>query len=156
MESSHPKVKVGIFSKTEELPKYATSLSSGMDLKAVVKNDVSDGVLLCPNSTKVFKTGLSVAIPVGYEMQIRSRSGLSVNHGIVVLNSPGTIDADYRGEIGVILHNTSDMTFYIKDGMKIAQAVICPVYQADLFQVKDISELNSTERGDGGFGSTGL
>ncbi|MFH0963995.1 MAG: dUTP diphosphatase [Planctomycetota bacterium] len=147
------KVKVPLQRKpgTDDLPlpAYHSADASGMDLLAAVEKDlvVKRGeVMLVP-------TGISVAIPRGYEAQIRPRSGLALKHGIAVVNSPGTIDADYRGEIAVILTNLLDRPFTLKRGMRIAQMVIAPVVQVDLVPV---DELPASERGGGGFGHTGV
>ena len=131
-----------------ELPSYATLASAGMDLKAVLAAPVS----LAPLERKIIGTGLKIALPEGYEAQVRPRSGLAAKHGITVLNAPGTIDADYRGEIGVILVNLSNDEFTIEPGVRIAQLVI-----AQYTQVKwsPVDQLDETERGKGGFGSTG-
>lgn len=131
-----------------ELPSYATLASAGMDLKAVLAAPVS----LAPLERKIIGTGLKIALPEGFEAQVRPRSGLAAKHGITVLNAPGTIDADYRGEIGVILVNLSNDEFTIEPGERIAQLVI-----AQYTQVKwsPVDQLDETERGKGGFGSTG-
>ena len=130
------------------LPKYETTGSAGMDLHANIDSEI----LLKPMGRVLVKTGLFMALPEGYEAQIRPRSGLAYKKGLTVLNSPGTIDADYRGEIGVILINLSEEPFIIKDGERIAQMVIAPYTRAELINVEVLS---STERGSGGFGSTG-
>lgn len=130
------------------LPKYETSLSAGMDLYA----NIEETIVLKPRQRALIKTGLFIALPENFEAQIRPRSGLSYKNGITVLNSPGTIDADYRGEVGVILINLSDDSFKIEDGERIAQMVIAPYVKAKWSEVK---ELTSTKRGEGGFGSTG-
>ena len=130
------------------LPKYETTGSAGMDLHANIEGEI----LLKPMGRVLVKTGLFMALPEGYEAQIRPRSGLAYKKGLTVLNSPGTIDADYRGEIGVILINLSEESFIIKDGERIAQMVIAPYTRAELINVEVLS---STERGVGGFGSTG-
>ena len=131
------------------LPSYATEGSSGLDLCA----NVSSPVILENMERKLISTGISIALPIGFEAQIRPRSGLAVKHGITVLNTPGTIDSDYRGEIRIILINLSKKNFTIERGMRIAQMVIQPVTKASLKLVED---LNETERGAGGFGSTGV
>ncbi len=131
-----------------ELPSYSTKFSAGMDLKAVL--DVPTD--LKPLERKVFKTGLKIALPEGYEGQIRPRSGLAAKHGISVLNAPGTIDSDYRGEIGVILVNLSNEVFTIIPGERIAQLVLA---KHDQITWKITENLSSTIRGEGGFGSTG-
>jgi len=130
------------------LPKYETSLSAGMDLYA----NIEEPIVLKPMQRALVKTGLFIALPENYEAQIRPRSGLSYKKGITVLNSPGTIDADYRGEVGVILINLSDENFKVEDGERIAQMVIAPYVKAKWSEVK---ELATTDRGEGGFGSTG-
>lgn len=130
------------------LPFYATEGSSGMDLRAAV----IESVVLKPGEIKMITTGLSVEIPTGYEIQVRPRSGLAAKHGIGVLNSPGTIDADYRGEVKVILFNFGEKEFVVQRGERIAQMVLAKVYQMELSEVK---ELNKSERGAGGFGHTG-
>ncbi len=131
------------------LPQYATKNSAGMDLSA----NVQEPITLSPGERKLISTGISIALPVGYEAQIRPRSGLAIKYGITVLNTPGTIDADYRGEIMVILINFSDEDFIIERGMKIAQMVIANTVQPELALVES---LDDTERGTKGFGSTGL
>lgn len=131
-----------------DLPKYETVASAGMDLKA----NINDAVILKPLERVLVKTGLFIALPVGFEAQVRPRSGLAYKFGITVLNTPGTIDADYRGEIGVILVNLSNSEFTIQDGERIAQLVIAKHEQAAW---QEVSVLETTERGKGGFGSTG-
>ena len=135
-------------SKEVSLPKYETSGSSGMDLAA----NIDDKITIDPGKTVVIPTGLSLSIPKGFEVQIRPRSGLAAKQKITVLNTPGTIDADYRGEIKVILINLGKDSFIVERRLRIAQMVVCPVVQAQLKEVDDLSE---TERGKGGFGSTG-
>ncbi len=130
------------------LPKYMTSHASGADIFAAIE----DELILSPNEIKLIPTGICVAIPKGYEIQIRPRSGLAIKHGITVINAPGTIDADYRGEIKVGLINLSSQDFKIKRGDRIAQMVLTPCYQIDWIQV---TELPNTKRGEGGFGHTG-
>ncbi|MFZ4726052.1 MAG: dUTP diphosphatase [Paludibacter sp.] len=130
------------------LPEYATILSAGMDLRA----NISEPILLSPMERKLVPTGLFIELPAGYEAQIRPRSGLAIKKGITILNSPGTIDADYRGEICVILVNLSSEDFIINDGERICQMVIASYVQAKWLEVK---ELGITERGAGGFGHTG-
>ena len=131
-----------------DLPKYATKASSGVDLKAVLDSPVT----LEPLERRIIHTGLKMALPEGYEAQIRPRSGLAAKYGITVLNSPGTIDADYRGEIGVILVNLSNTSFTIQPGDRIAQLVVAKFEQIDWLPM---NELSDTKRGEGGFGSTG-
>lgn len=132
-----------------ELPKYETSQSAGMDLRA----SIDEPITLLPMQRCLVPTGLRMALPVGYEAQVRPRSGLAIKKGITVLNSPGTIDADYRGEICVILINLSAEPFVINDGERIAQMVIARHEQAELVSVDVLDE---TERGEGGFGHTGV
>ena len=135
-------------SKEVSLPKYETSGSSGMDLAA----NIDDKITIDSGKTVIIPTGLSLSIPKGFEVQIRPRSGLAAKQKITVLNTPGTIDADYRGEIKVILINLGKDSFIVERRLRIAQMVVCPVVQAQLKEVDDLSE---TERGKGGFGSTG-
>lgn len=132
-----------------ELPKYKTEGSAGMDLTACI----DENIILKPLERKLIKTGIAIALPNNYEAQVRPRSGLALKNGISVLNTPGTIDADYRGEIGVILINLSNEDFVVERGMRIAQLVISPIVQAELVEVE---ELDETLRGQGGFGSTGV
>ena len=136
-------------SKNIELPKYETNGSSGMDLSANVEKQIK----IEPGKTSIIPTGISVSIPKNFEIQIRPRSGLAAKNQISVLNSPGTIDADYRGEIKVILINLSNTTFVVERGARIAQMVLCPIVKA---KFKEIDNLDNTDRGTGGFGSTGL
>ncbi len=131
------------------LPKYETQGSAGLDLRANIENPI----ILEPGQVRLIKTGLAIALPLGYEAQIRSRSGLALKNGIIVLNSPGTVDPDYRGEIGIILMNLGSNSFTIEPGMRIAQMVIAKYETANIVLVE---ELDSTARGIGGFGSTGL
>ena len=140
-------VKVVNASK-EALPAYQTPLSAGMDLRA----NVTEPVLLQPGQRTLVPTGLRIELPAGYEAQIRPRSGLALKHGITVLNSPGTIDADYRGEIQVLLVNLSEQAFEIKQGERIAQMVVA---RHERVQWSESAELSDTERGAGGFGHTG-
>ena len=131
------------------LPTYESEGSSGMDIRASVQKPV----LLNPGEIKLVPTGLAVSVPPGYEAQIRPRSGLALHHGIGMVNSPGTIDSDYRGEVGIILVNWGNESFTVKRGDRIAQMVFSKVYRVDLVQVDD---LDATYRGQGGFGHTGL
>lgn len=133
------------------LPLYKTSGSAGADLCAYLENN-EESVIIPLGERKIIPTGLFFEIPEGYEVQIRPRSGLAAKNGVTVLNTPGTIDSDYRGEIKVILHNSSNENMVIKNGDRIAQMVVAPVSQASFTEVK---ELSNTERGEGGFGSTG-
>lgn len=130
------------------LPQYATSLSAGMDLRA----NLEEPIHLGPMQRCLVPTGLYIALPAGFEAQIRPRSGLALKKGITLLNTPGTIDADYRGEIGVIVMNCSDTEFVIEDGERIAQMVIA---RYETVEWQPVSELDDTERGAGGFGHTG-
>jgi len=132
------------------LPAYATPGAAGLDLCASVPAD--DPIILPPGERALIPTGFAMALPQGYEAQVRPRSGLALNYGITVLNSPGTIDSDYRGEVGVILLNTGKAAFTIVRGARIAQMVIASVMQPGLIEVSDLPE---TGRGAGGFGSTG-
>ncbi len=142
-------MKVEIINKSKhQLPKYETEQSAGVDLRA----NIDEPIILKPLERALIKTGLYIALPKGFEAQVRPRSGLAYKNGITVLNSPGTIDADYRGEIGVILVNLSNQEFVVNDGERIAQMVIAKHEQPQFIEVK---ELNKTERGAGGFGSTG-
>ena len=142
-------MKIEIINRSKHpLPKYETSGSAGMDLHA----NIPEKIVLKPMERSLVKTGLHIALPEGYEAQIRPRSGLAYKKGITVLNSPGTIDADYRGEIGVILVNLSEKNFIIEDGERIAQMVIATYEKAAW---KEVEELSETKRGEGGFGSTG-
>lgn len=143
------KVLIKRLSKDISLPKYETSGSSGMDLAANVESDIN----IEPGKTAIIPTGLALAIPKGFEVQIRPRSGLAAKKNISILNTPGTIDADYRGEIKIILINLGKNNFRVEKGLRVAQMVLCPVTQAVLEEVDD---LNKTNRGTGGFGSTGI
>ena len=134
--------------KKIKLPVYKTTGSAGMDIEANIENDI----IINPGEKKLIPTGISVAIPESYEIQIRPRSGLAINNGISVLNTPGTIDSDYRGEIKVILINLGKEIFKIKNGERIAQIVLSPVVNA---KFKEVNELPNSPRGKGGFGSTG-
>ena len=136
-------------SKNIELPKYETDGSSGMDLSANIEKQLK----IEPGKTSIIPTGISVSIPKNFEIQIRSRSGLAAKSQISVLNSPGTIDADYRGELKVILINLSNQTFVVERGARIAQMVLCPIVKA---KFKEVDNLDDTDRSAGGFGSTGL
>lgn len=132
------------------LPAYQSALAAGLDLLAAIPEDMP--VVLAPGKYTLVPTGLSIALPPGYEAQVRPRSGLAAKHGVTVLNAPGTVDADYRGEISVPLINHGDMPFTIRRGERIAQMVIASVVQAELVAV---TALSPTARGSGGFGSTG-
>ena len=133
----------------QPLPQYATAQSAGMDLRA----NIEEPIVLKPMERRLIPTGLYIALPEGYEAQVRPRSGLAFKKGITVLNSPGTIDADYRGEIGVLLINLSPEEFVVNDGERIAQMVIARHEQGEFIEV-DV--LNETERGEGGYGHTGV
>lgn len=142
-------MKINIINKSAHaLPHYETIASAGMDLRANIDQDI----ILNPMERTIVPTGLFMELPVGYEAQVRPRSGLAAKHGLTVLNSPGTIDADYRGEIGVILVNLSQTAFTIKNGERVAQMVIAKHERVEWEEVQQLSE---TSRGEGGFGSTG-
>ena len=132
-----------------QTPSYETEGSAGMDLRA----NIDSAITLKPLERTIVKTGLFIALPIGFEAQVRPRSGLAAKNGITVLNSPGTVDADYRGEIGVILVNLSNDDFVINDGERIAQLVIA---KHERVHWQEVAILNETERGSGGFGSTGV
>ena len=143
-------LKINVVNKGHQpLPQYATAQSAGMDLRA----NLDEPVTLRPMERRLIATGLHIALPEGYEAQIRPRSGLALKRGITVLNSPGTVDADYRGEIGVLLINLSQEDFIINDGERIAQMVIARHEQAQFVKVQVLDE---TERGEGGYGHTGV
>ena len=143
-------MQIKIINKSQhELPNYETIASAGMDLRA----NLSEPVTLKSLERTIVKTGLFIELPIGYEAQVRPRSGLAAKKGITVLNSPGTVDADYRGEIGVILVNLSQEDFVIENGERIAQLIIAKHERADWISVEELSE---TSRGEGGFGSTGV
>ena len=143
-------MKIKIINKSNTTkPSYSTNNSAGLDLRAHIKEEIN----LNPMSRVLIKTGLFIQLPEGYEAQIRPRSGLAYKNGITVLNTPGTIDADYRGEVGVLLINLSNDSFKIKNGDRIAQMVIAKYEQAEWISVE---QLDTTQRGDGGFGSTGI
>jgi len=142
------KVKI-INSSPYLLPKYETVKSAGMDLMA----NIDEAITLHPQQTKLIPTGIRIELPDGIEAQIRSRSGLAIKHGVVVINSPGTIDPDYRGEIMVGLKNTSDVPVVITQGMRVAQMIFSKFERVEW---ESVDELSETKRGSGGFGSTGL
>lgn len=143
-------VKIKIVNRgRQQLPAYATELSAGMDLRA----NIDESITLNPMERRIIPTGLYIALPPGNEAQVRPRSGLALKHGITVLNSPGTIDADYRGEIGVLLINLSTEPFVITEGERIAQMVIARHEQG---QFEVVEQLDQTERGEGGYGHTGV
>ena len=142
------KLLIKRFSKNVIIPKYETSGSSGMDIAAYIKENIE----INPNEKAIVPTGFSLSIPKGFEIQIRPRSGFAAKNDISVLNTPGTIDADYRGEIKVILINLGKKKFIVENGLRVAQMIMCPVVQA---KIEEVEELSSTDRGSGGFGSTG-
>ncbi len=144
------KVKIKVVNRSKhELPAFATEMSAGVDLRANIDGDIE----LKPLQRKLIPTGIYMALPSGYEVQIRPRSGLALKHGVTLLNTPGTIDADYRGEIGIIMVNLSDTDFVIHDGDRIAQMVVSR-YEA--FEWDLVDNLDVTSRGEGGFGHSGL
>ncbi len=142
------KILIKRLSKNVNIPKYETQGSSGMDLSA----DIEKKIQIKPGETSIIPTGIAVALPANFEIQIRPRSGLAAKNQITVLNTPGTIDADYRGEIKVILTNFGKTTFVVEKGARIAQMVLSPVTKA---KIKEVENLDKTDRGSGGFGSTG-
>lgn len=143
-------IKIKVVNKGhQQLPAYATTQSAGMDLRANIDGEI----VLHPMERRLIPTGLHIALPEGYEAQVRPRSGLALKHGITVLNTPGTIDADYRGEVMVLLINFSNENFVINDGERIAQMVIARHEQGEFIEV---DELDETERGEGGYGHTGV
>jgi dUTP pyrophosphatase len=142
------KIKV-VNAGNQPLPAYATSQSAGMDLRA----DIQEAITLSPMDRQLVPTGLRIALPAGFEAQVRPRSGLALKHGVTVLNSPGTIDADYRGELKVLLVNLSREDFVINPGERIAQLVIA---RHEVAQWEAVEELDETERGEGGYGHTGV
>ena len=143
-------MRINIINKSQHaLPNYETIASAGMDLRA----NLTQSITLQPLERTIVKTGLFIELPIGYEAQVRPRSGLAAKNGITVLNAPGTVDADYRGEIGVILVNLSNDPFVIENGERIAQLIIAKHERAELLEVHELTE---TSRGAGGFGSTGV
>ena len=143
-------LKIKVVNKGHQpLPQYATAQSAGMDLRA----NIDEPIVLKPLERRLIPTGLHIALPEGYEAQVRPRSGLALKKGITVLNTPGTIDADYRGEIGVVLINLSQNDFVVEDGERIAQMIIARHEQGELIPVEVLDE---TERGEGGYGHTGV
>ncbi|WP_445954891.1 dUTP diphosphatase [Yeosuana sp.] len=143
-------MQIKIINKSNHpLPNYETMASAGMDLRAYITQPIT----LKPSERTIVKTGLFIELPIGFEAQVRPRSGLAAKKGITVLNAPGTVDADYRGEIGVILVNLSNQDFILENGERIAQLVIAKHERAEWI---DVNELTETSRGDGGFGSTGV
>ncbi len=148
--SNHKSILIPItLEEGAELPSYASDLAAGADVRACIKEEM----IILPGESALIPTGIKVAIPEGYEIQVRPRSGLALKNKITVLNTPGTIDADYRGVIGVILINHGREPFHVTQGMRIAQIVVAPVFQANFIQE---SSLTATVRGDGGFGHTGV
>ena len=146
-------MKIKVFNKSHhELPQYATKQSAGLDLRANIEEDI----ILYPGHRILVPTGLHLQLPVGYEAQIRPRSGLALKQGVTCLNSPGTIDADYRGDVGVILIHHGNKPFVIKDGDRIAQMVIARHETAEWVSADSMEELEETERGEGGFGHSGV
>ncbi len=148
MNRTHVQIKILPHGEGLELPHYASAHAAGMDLRAAIHEDI----VLAPGEHALVPTGFCMALPEGYEAQVRPRSGLALKHGISVLNSPGTIDADYRGEVGVILINHGNGPFHIQRGDRIAQMIIAPFCQAAWQRVDALEE---SERGEGGFGSSG-
>lgn len=144
------KVKISRHHEDAQIPAYATSGSSGMDLYSV------DSVTIQPFERALVQTGIRISLPIGYEAQVRPRSGLALKKGLTVLNSPGTIDQDYLGEIGVILYNSSQDVVVLNKGERIAQLVISPVAQCELVEFEDVRDETTTVRGEGGFGHTGV
>ena len=143
-------MNIKIINKSQhDLPNYETIASAGMDLRA----NISAAIELKPLERAIVKTGLFIELPIGYEAQVRPRSGLAAKKGVTVLNSPGTVDADYRGEIGVILVNLSNEVFVVENGERIAQLIIAKHERAEWIEVQELTE---TSRGEGGFGSTGV
>ena len=142
------KIKIKKLSNEVLTPKYETPGSSGMDIAAFIDEDI----IINSGDKALIPTGFSLSIPQGYEVQIRPRSGLAIKKGITILNTPGTIDSDYRGEVKVVLINLSKDKFTVQNGERIAQMVVCPIIQVSIEEVKELSETN---RGIGGFGSTG-
>ena len=143
------KLTVGLLDNGVKAPAYGSSGASGFDLRANNEEDITIPV----GGTALIPTGLYMAVPAGFEMQVRSRSGLAAKNGVFVLNAPGTVDSDYRGEVKVILHNTGTQPFTVSAGDRIAQGVICPVVHA-VWNI--VESLESSDRGEGGFGSTGV
>ncbi|MBA3816734.1 MAG: dUTP diphosphatase [Parachlamydiaceae bacterium] len=144
------KIDIAVLAEEDvQIPVYASSGASGADVKAYILQDI----IIAPGASRLIPTGLHFQIPLGYEIQVRPRSGLALKNQISVLNTPGTIDADYRGEVGIILINHSTQNFTVTPGMRIAQIVVCPVFQANFVSAAELAE---TKRGVGGFGHTGL
>lgn len=146
------KIKVTLYNNDGQVPQYQTEFSAGMDLHA----KLNVAIEIDPYKSAIIPTGIHIQIPHGYEAQIRSRSGLAAKNGIFVLNSPGTIDSDYTGELKIILFNAFDSSFAINPGDRIAQMVFAPIVHAEFSQVDNKGDLVITQRGDGGFGHTGI
>ena len=142
------KILIKRLSKEIPLPKYETEGSSGMDLSANIESSIN----IDPGKKEIVPTGIAISVPSGFEVQIRPRSGLAAKHNITVLNTPGTIDSDYRGELKIILINLGKESFKIEKGFRIAQMVVCPIIKA---KIEEVEKLNKTKRDKGGFGSTG-
>ena len=143
-------IKINIVNRGHQpLPQYATAQSAGLDLRA----NLEEPIVLHPMERRLVPTGLHIALPDGYEAQVRPRSGLALKHGITVLNAPGTIDADYRGEVGVVLVNLGQEDFIVNDGERIAQLVIARYESVEMVEVESLEQ---TERGEGGYGHTGV
>lgn len=145
---NNPLIKIKKIKPGARMPRYMTSLAAGMDICA----EPEETILLARGERCLVPTGIAMAIPEGFEVQVRPRSGLAINHGVTLVNTPGTIDADYRGEIKIIMINHGKEVFPIKAGDRIAQLVVAPVVQA---QLQEVADLDATERGSGGFGHTG-
>lgn len=147
-------IKIEKIHSSAELPAYATTGAAGADLFACIldENGCFGSTVIAPDTWVLVKTGLKFEIEPGYEVQVRPRSGMALKHGVTVLNAPGTIDADYRGEVGVLLYNAGPRSFVVRHGDRIAQAVLAQAPQAVF---KEVDEVDSTARGEGGFGSTG-
>jgi dUTP pyrophosphatase len=151
-------VSIKLLREGAKTPTYGTAQAAGADLYAlpiVTEGTLfgNEAVAIEPGQRKLIETGIAIQLPEGFEAQVRPRSGLALKQGITVLNSPGTIDSDYRGEIGVVLQNNGSKTFYVNSGDRIAQLVVTPVWQANFDTVKELGE---TDRGEGGYGSTGV
>lgn len=144
------KVKITKLNPDAIIPEYAHPTDAGCDVCAIEETKIEAG------ETKIVKTGLAIAVPAGYEVQVRPRSGLSLKSPLRIANAPGTIDADYRGEVGIIVTNTGDIPYVVDKGMKIAQFLIAPTPMIQWVSVNSVEELGSTNRGAGGFGSTGV
>ena len=152
---STPQLKITRLESTSDLPlpAYKTSGSAGLDLPAAIP--ASEPITLKPGDRALIGTGFAIAVPEGHEAQVRPRSGLAVEYGLSIVNAPGTVDSDYRGEIKVLLINLGDHPVAINRGMRIAQLVVSPVVQAEIVEISEAGDLGETKRGTGGFGSTG-